>query len=551
MNTNNSGFAAFRIVATYVFLALIWIASSDTLLVKGISGANTRALWGMGKGFVFVAVTATVLFTLVSRRLRERDVALASQAQALVKEQAASHMLKELVRISAFPLMICDLQGKIISINSEAIRVSGISENAVAVSFDVSDRLADDAAGWFLNALQTARGLSRPETVLETVDVPDGQATMRIFRGPLLGKGQLPIGYFVLANDLTEQMQIQARQKESEIQYKRMFDGNPHPMWLHDQETLAFLAVNEAAVAQYGYSHAEFLGMTAEDLLDAGEAERLAGHLSGASVSGIWRHRARDGREIHAEIISNEVRHGGRDARLVLARDVTAALKLEQALTASQKQLGELTQRLLVQDQLTTRRVAQALHDDLGQRLFACAVLLEAESTSLTHAQLLATHQNVLSQLQAAMKSLRTVLVGLRPPMLEDLGLVQALRHEIDRLPPHVAHIDLLDFTGGLRWGSHLEYGAFMIAREALRNAIEHAQARRIGIRVKGAADALWVSVEDDGRGIPDELLVGRPGHLGITGMRERAASMGGTLRITSAPDVGARVSLELRGAAV
>jgi len=101
MNTNNSGFAAFRIVATYVFLALIWIASSDTLLVKGISGANTRALWGMGKGFVFVAVTATVLFTLVSRRLRERDVALASQAQALVKEQAASHMLKDLVRISA------------------------------------------------------------------------------------------------------------------------------------------------------------------------------------------------------------------------------------------------------------------------------------------------------------------------------------------------------------------------------------------------------------------------------------------------------------------
>jgi PAS domain S-box-containing protein len=440
-----------------------------------------------------VAVAACMLYRMVSRRLRGRDAALKMKSHALIKA---------LANISTSPLMICDLDGRIISLNSEAIRTSGISEHTRRIDFE---RFTSS--------------------------------------GPLRGEDGDAMGHFVLAHDVTEQIQMQARLRESELQCKRMFDAHPHPMCWYDRGSHAFLAVNDAAIAQYGFGHAEFMAMRLSDIQVASE-EGLA-HRD-PEAAGIWRHRTKDGREIHVDIVANDVSHGGQDARLMLARDVTSALKLEQALTASQHQLAELTQRMLVQEQLTTRRVAQALHDDLGQRLFACALLLEAESRTDGTAQLQGAHRNVLAQLHAAMKALRSVLVDLRPPFLEDRGLVQALNHEIGRLPPHASRVDLLDHTGGLRWDSHIEYGAFMVAREALLNAIAHAQAHNISILVKGSLNALCVSVEDDGQGIPDHLLAGRPGHLGITGMRERAASLGGLLHIASVPARGARVSLEI-----
>jgi len=87
----------------------------------------------------------------------------------------------------------------------------------------------------------------------------------------------------------------------------------------------------------------------------------------------------------------------------------------------------------------------------------------------------------------------------------------------------------------------------FMIGREAVLNAIQHANAQLISAQVKGADHTLSVTVQDDGRGIPEHLLLGRPGHLGITGMRERAASLGGKLRITSTPGHGAKVCFDMR----
>jgi len=152
-----------------------------------------------------------------------------------------------------------------------------------------------------------------------------------------------------------------------------------------------------------------------------------------------------------------------------------------------------------------------------------------------------------LSQVQAALISLRAVLVDLRPPFLEDSGVISALKYELARIYPHGSQIDLSDLTAGQRWQPHIEYGVFMIAREAVLNAIQHANAQLITAQVKWAGCTLTVTVQDDGRGIPEHLLLGRPGHLGITGMRERAASLAGLLHITSTPGHGAKVCFEMK----
>jgi signal transduction histidine kinase len=268
--------------------------------------------------------------------------------------------------------------------------------------------------------------------------------------------------------------------------------------------------------------------------------------LQEPTQAGIRQHQTKTGQALDVEPLHADLNHAEAPARLVPTRDVTAALKGEQALKASQEQLAELTQRLLAQDQVTTQRVAQALHDDLGQRLFACSVLLEASPAAKDTNDLKAIHAKALSQVQAAMRALRSVQVDLRPPFLEDGGLMSALKYEVARIYPHGTQIDLLDFTEGKRWEPDIEYGVFMIAREALLNAIQHAQAQTIRTEVTWTGASLSVTVQDDGQGIPAELLLGRPGHLGITGMRERAASLAGKLRIVSEPGKGARICFEM-----
>jgi signal transduction histidine kinase len=95
------------------------------------------------------------------------------------------------------------------------------------------------------------------------------------------------------------------------------------------------------------------------------------------------------------------------------------------------------------------------------------------------------------------------------------------------------------------RWPADVEYAGFMVAREALNNALRHARAHRIELFVDGDAQWLTVQVRDDGCGMPERGGVVRPGHLGMVGMRERAQAIGAVLRIESLADAGTTVTLQ------
>lgn len=144
---------------------------------------------------------------------------------------------------------------------------------------------------------------------------------------------------------ITERKLAEASLRDSEVRYRELFDSNPQPMWVYDVETLGFLAVNGAAVAQYGYSRDEFLAMTIRDIRPHEDASRLSAHLvtlasvgpkpggaaaattdpaAGAQPSNRWTHRRKDGTLIQVEIASHRLDYGNRPSRLVLATDVTA-----------------------------------------------------------------------------------------------------------------------------------------------------------------------------------------------------------------------------------
>ena len=133
---------------------------------------------------------------------------------------------------------------------------------------------------------------------------------------------------------LLERAKVEARLRESEERYRLLFDSTPQPIWVYDENTLAFLAVNEAAVSTYGYSREEFFSMTIDDLMspDSGPA-LLIKTASGADepvLSSPWRHRRKDLSSIYVELTSHPVVFNGRQARLVIASDVTERKLLDE-----------------------------------------------------------------------------------------------------------------------------------------------------------------------------------------------------------------------------
>ena len=140
------------------------------------------------------------------------------------------------------------------------------------------------------------------------------------------------------SRDVTDRKQAEDSVRESEKQYRLIFDGNPNPMWVFDQETLAFLEVNDAAVQHYGYSREEFLGMTVKDLRPAGEVPAMLEYVhklvaeetpSKLGLAGVWKQRKKDGSLIDVEIKWSTISFKGRPASLTMANDITERKRTE------------------------------------------------------------------------------------------------------------------------------------------------------------------------------------------------------------------------------
>ena len=139
-------------------------------------------------------------------------------------------------------------------------------------------------------------------------------------------------GVVLVFRDATARRAAQRALEESERQYRLLFENNPQPMWVYDLETLAFLAVNKAAIQSYGYTREEFLAMTIRDIRPAEDVPRLLDNVrlsAGLHTDGPWRHRHKDGALTTVEIAAHPLRFGSREARLVMVYDISERTSLE------------------------------------------------------------------------------------------------------------------------------------------------------------------------------------------------------------------------------
>lgn len=313
---------------------------------------------------------------------------------------------------------------------------------------------------------------------------------------------------------------------------------------------------NPAAERIFGRPESQMLGSTLDTLLPeamgVGHADRLrrfaeSGESRRAMGAGRVQGRHASGRRLELEASISQVRVGGQPVLTAILRDITDRVAHEQALETTRRELAQLNQRLLEQEKQTSRRLAQALHDELGQTLSAMRLNWDAGQTA-NEAMRPRLQERFGALVVAANQQIRQVLRDLRPPLLDELGLEAALDNEIQQQRPLTDEPRLALLVParlrGQRWPADVEYASFMIGREALLNALQHARARHIEVALDGDELALQLRVRDDGIGIPAEVQQGRAGHLGLVGMRERARAIGAQLQWSSEPGAGTVVTL-------
>lgn len=216
-----------------------------------------------------------------------------------------------------------------------------------------------------------------------------------------------------------------------------------------------------------------------------------------------------------------------------------------EALARSRLELEGLSARLVQAQEEERRSISRELHDEVGQSLGALLVeagqlaKLVPQEDRATQAQI--TH--IKSVVESAVKSIRDLALLLRPPMLDDLGLVAALEwqaREISRRSDMEVGVQSQNVSEAL--SDEMKVTVYRLVQEALNNAATHSSAQNARVTVVQNADNISVTVNDDGKGFDTERTRG----MGILGMEERVRRLGGNFTIQSAVGQGTTVAAEL-----
>lgn len=210
----------------------------------------------------------------------------------------------------------------------------------------------------------------------------------------------------------------------------------------------------------------------------------------------------------------------------------------------------EMLSRVLDAQESERRRIARDLHDEVGQTLTSLLIgfrtIVEAES--LDSVRLKAEEQRETTS--ALLDDIKRLARGLRPSVLDDLGLIPALERltiDFQRLHDIKTTLDTAGLSSS-RLPSAIEVTVYRIVQEAMNNVVKHADAHTAYIRIGLQADDVEVVVEDDGRGFQKQPTrkLAADGHFGVAGMTERATLLGGSLVIESKPGTGTLVRARL-----
>jgi PAS domain S-box-containing protein len=453
-----------------------------------------------------------------------------------------------LVEEAAEGIFILDSNGNYLEVNPSGVELTGYTPEELC-RMNVKDLVT--AESQLENPIRTPDpdpDKAEPLYAQRTLRRKDGRIIQAEVSARRLRNGTV----MSVIRDVTERREAEEELHRSEKKYRFLFYDNPLPMWMFSRQDFRFISVNDAAIAQYGFSREEFLSMTIFDIRPEQDREALAATIlnpeRGIRHSGVWQHRRKDGSLLYAEIISHDTRFEEQEVRLVLAIDVTAKRKAEQLLQKAYEDSRRLAAHLEHVREEERLHIAREIHDELGQQLTALKMDISWLARKFDDADGAVREKfaELMVMADSTVQTVRRISSDLRPGMLEDLGLTATLewynegvarrtdlaidfqaRGEEPVLPPLVA------------------VTLYRIYQESITNVIRHAGASRVEVQLYYGEDALTLSVSDNGNGFDLQEAEQRR-TLGLLGLRERVTLIRGTLTLDSAPGKGTLLHVQV-----
>jgi PAS domain S-box-containing protein len=259
---------------------------------------------------------------------------LVAKVSRLIERSRLEASYRDLVEHASDMIFTQDLDGRLTSMNGAGTRFLGRPQG------DVIGNSLFAVFGIIPENNGFAGSLSRPPEANEfrhqfiARDASGEDRWLDLILSPIKDRTEETIGFRGVARDITERKSFEEALRDSEARYKLLFESNPQPIWVYNEETLDFLAVNEAATKTYGYSRDQFLSMTTEDIRAKEDIPALliknADHPDQLVLSSPWRHETRDKKTIYVEMSSHPVVFDGKNSKLVIVNDVTERKLLDE-----------------------------------------------------------------------------------------------------------------------------------------------------------------------------------------------------------------------------
>ena len=341
--TSKLSLISLRTALLYAGVAGLWIFFSDNLVSALVNDLFALNIIQTYKGLFFVTVTSILLYLTLRSQFRHLEHVQASRLDKEKQLEIKEEQYRMMVEKSSDAILITKTDGTILSANPAACTmfqrtekaICALGSNALVVATDPRLKVAIEErkrTGSYSGVISMVR---RDGTVFPA------QISSNIFRDVHGAEVNS-----IIIRDISPQLIEEAVLVEEKKKYQYLFDNNPQPMWIYDRDSLAFLAVNDAAVMLYGYSREEFLAMTIKDIRPLEEIPRLLESVEniveGTNRSGQWRHRKKDESIINVDILSHTLLFEGKRAELILVNDVTERLRIEEALLESEKNYREI-----------------------------------------------------------------------------------------------------------------------------------------------------------------------------------------------------------------
>lgn len=477
-------------------------------------------------------------------------------AQDITERKLAEEALREseeryrdLVENSHELICTHDLDGRILSVNRSARRLFGYEWDEFVGGKNIRDVLAPKVRDQFEDYMkQILNEGGTSGTML--VQTRTGEHRLLEYYNSLRTEGVAAPIVRGIARDITEERRAERAVRESEERYRELFENSKDAFYVHDINGL-YTSVNRAAEKLSGFRREEIIGKHFSEFMTPEHARQVERQLqkkldTGGETTYEIEMINRKGRAVPVEISSRLIVEDGVPVGVQgCVRDISEKKKAQEA-------ARNYSRRVIEAQEAERRRISRELHDQVGQILTAVKMNLHALQQTVTETETLMSIDDNLKVIDEAVDQVRDLSVDLRPLLLDDFGLVVALRWYLERQTRNTG-VPAKFVSGSLdeddRFSSELETACFRIVQEGVTNIVRHARASRISIRLERVLSDLILLITDDGAGFDARVLrAGSAGTLtlGLRGMEERAQAVGGTITIDSAPALGTEICARL-----